>query len=478
VTVAILAIDQGTSGTKALVHDGDQVLAVVERPVQPRYLAGGGVELDPRELLDSVLAAGRAAVAQAGDPALEMVALANQGESVLAWNPADGSALSPVIVWQDRRAEEICQELAPQAETIAERTGLVLDPYFSGPKMTWIRRHVATEGVVTTTDSWLVHHLTGAFVTDATTASRSLLLDIDSLAWNPTLLTLFGLSDERTPAVVANDEVVGHTGHFGGDVPVGGLIVDQQAALAAQRCLTPGDAKCTYGTGAFLLANTGDRAVRSASGITSSAAWWLAKERAYCLDAQAYTLGSAFRWLTDLGVLSDPVSLDTQCADDTDGVVFVPGLAGMASPWWSTDATGALLGMSLSTGAGQVVRAVVDGLASQVAVLAGLVGRETGVPLTRLRVDGGLTRSRVLMQAQADLLQVPVDCYPSPHATALGAVAMGRLAADSGLTLDEAVPTWAPSVTYEPRWSADRAAASLAAWEAGVDMALSWASTP
>ena len=260
--MSVLAIDQGTSGTKAIVVDDAGVFrAVVEVPVRPVYLEGGGVEQDPAGLLASVLEAGRRACAAAGLP-IDAVALANQGETVLAWDPRTGRPLSQAIVWQDNRSAGICEDLSPHASLIARRTGLVLDPYFSAPKMTWLRRNVTREGVVTTTDAWLVHHLTGAFVSDVTTASRSLVLDLDTTRWDPELLGIFGLEGEPLPRLVGCDEVVGTTSAFGPDIPVVGLIVDQQAALLAEACLEPGMAKFTYGTGAFLLASTGMDAVR------------------------------------------------------------------------------------------------------------------------------------------------------------------------------------------------------------------------
>jgi glycerol kinase len=470
--MTVLAIDQGTSGTKALVVDGTSVLAVAELPVRPRYLEGGGVEVDPLDLLDTVLAAGRQALADAGDPVVSAVSLANQGETVLAWDPVTGSPLSQAVVWQDRRAEEVCAGLREKADLVAERTGLVLDAYFSAPKMSWLRRHITDEGVVTTTDAWLVQRLTGELVTDATTASRSLLLDLDRLRWDEELLELFGLAAETLPRVVRNDEVVGSTTAFGAPAPVGGLIVDQQAALVAERCLEPGAAKCTFGTGAFVLAATGGTAVRSRLGLTSSAAWSLAGGSGYCLDGQVYTAGSAVRWMVSAGLLESPEELDAASGEDTGGAVFVPGLAGLAAPWWSAGASGALVGLGLATERRHLVRAVVEGVGCQVTALVRAMVHETGVPLQRLRVDGGLTRSRVLMQLQANLLQIPVDCYPSPHATALGAAAMARLASDPALSLPDAVHEWTPAATYEPQWSAERAASTLATWESAVELVL------
>lgn len=450
--MTVLAIDQGTSGTKAIVVDpADGIVAVAECAVHPRYLDGGGVEQDPGELLTSVLEAGRAAVARARRP-VDVVSLANQGETVLAWDPETGAPLSQAIVWQDRRSEPVCAELAGHADELAARTGLVLDPYFSAPKLAWLRRHVERSGVVTTSDSWLLHRLTGEFVTDATTASRSLLTDLDGTGWSADLLQLFGLADERLPAIVANDVVVGTTSAFGPEVPVGGIVVDQQAALLAESCFDPGTAKCTFGTGAFLLANVGDEPTRSASGLTTSVAWRIGGRDTFCADGQVYTAASAVRWLASLGIVDDARDLDAVAAADAGPVLCVPALAGLAAPWWQPSARAAISGMSLSTGRGHLVLAVLQGIAAQLAEMAGAVG-----PLNALRADGGLTQSRALMQAVADVLQVSVDVYPSPHATALGAAALGALSIEPHRDLRSVVPPWAPVATHEPVWSAARA---------------------
>lgn len=468
VAVRVLAIDQGTSGTKALViGDDGEVLARAEVPVRPAYLPHGQVEQDPAELLASVLDAGRRAVAAAGG-AVDAVALANQGETVLAWDGATGAPLTTALVWQDGRAAGVCAELADHRDRVAALTGLVLDPYFSAPKMAWIRRHLTTDGVVTTTDSWLVHALTGELVTDVTTASRSLVLDLDDVAWSRELLDTFGLGAELLPRLVACDEVVGTTSAFGGDVPVVGLMVDQQAALLAQACLDRGDTKCTYGTGAFLLASTGADATRSRSGLTTSVAARLRGSTSYCLDGQVYTAASAVRWLVDLGLLDAPESVDSVTSGAGDDVLFVPALAGLAAPWWRTDATATLAGLGLGDTRGDVVAAVLRGVAATVVDLLDVVGTDLGAGIGRLRVDGGLTRSRFLMQAQADLAQVPVDVYPSPDATALGVAAAARLGLDAGADLVGTVGGWTPAATYEPRWSRDRAAEHLGRWRDAV----------
>ena len=464
----ILAIDQGTSGTKAIVVDeSGAVRSLAEVPLHPRYLEGGGVEQDPEALYDSVVEAGRRAGADAGVP-IAAVALANQGETVLAWDRRTGRPLTPAIVWQDRRAGPVCEARRDSAPRVAELTGLVLDPYFSAPKMRWLRDHLTTDGVVTTTDTWLVHRLSGAFVTDLSTASRSLLLDVDEANWSGELLTLFGLDGEALPEIVANDAVAGTTRVFGGDVPVAGLVVDQQAALLAERCLEAGTAKCTFGTGAFLLAQLGGTAVRSTAGLTTSVAWRLRDHTSYCVDGQVYTAASAVRWAVGLGLVSAADQLDVVAHPASDGVLCVPALAGLAAPWWDTRATASFTGMTLSSDRGHLVRALLEGIAAQVATLTSLVAEDLGRPLTRLRVDGGLTRSRTLMQAQADLAQIPVEVYPSGHATPLGAAACAQLALDPGVSVADAVAEWEPDEVYEPTWSRDRAETHLARWRAAA----------
>ena len=460
----VLAIDQGTSGTKAVVAD-DTIRSIAEVPIRPDYRTGGIVEQDPAELLASLLTAGRRAIDEAGLP-IDAVALTNQGESVLAWDPADGTSLSPIVVWQDGRAQEVCDPLREHASFVHERTGLVLDPYFSAPKLAWLRRNGWTDGIVTTTDAWLLHHLTGEIVTDVATASRSLVTDLDDVSYDPALLELFGLTDERMPRIVDNDAVIGTTTAFGTRIPVAGAIVDQQAALIAEDCLDAGSAKCTFGTGAFLLANNGTAATRSSHGLTVSVGWRVRGTTNYCADGQVFTAASAIRWLQDVGIVRDATELDELASDDAHGVSCIPALAGLAAPWWRPDATASLRGMTLATTRGDLVTAVLQGIAVQVAMLVDLVGRDSRTPLSSLRVDGGLTRSARFMHAVADLAQVPVTVYPTPHATPLGAVALARMALDPALTLPEAIVRWDPERTILPRWSADRAGEFRAQWDA------------
>ena len=470
--MAILALDQGTSGSKAVVVDDDGVLAVAERSVHPTYLPDGGVEISAMELFDSLIDAAREAVAQAGAP-IHGVSLANQGETVLAWDPVTGEPLTTCLVWRDRRSENIAHRLAAQADEIHQRTALVLDCYFTTPKMVWLRENLTGEGVVTTTDTWLIHKLTGEFVTDVTTASRSLLVDIDTGQWDRRLLEIFGLPDERLPRIVACDEVVGTTTILGGEpVPVGGLIVDQQAALYAQKCLTRGEGKCTYGTGAFILVNMGDVAPRFDNGLTTSVAWRIRGRTAYCSDGQVYTAASAVRWLKHMGLIDSAADMDRIAAPDSGGVICAPSFAGLAAPWWKPDAGAFLTGMRLSTGRAEIIRAVLDGIAAQVAELADLTLHELDGSLTSLRVDGGLTRCRTLMQSQSGFLQAPVETYPSQHATALGSAACMRLALRPELTFEQGPYDWTATDVYTPSRSAESVAAQRAQWRHAVEQTM------
>ncbi len=466
----ILCIDQGTSGTKAVVVDGeDTILAITEIAIRPDYRAGGIVEQDPTELMASVMDAASRAVAQAAVP-IDGVTLTNQGETVLAWDPETGTPLSPMVVWQDSRAQSVCDPIADKADLVAQRTGLVLDPYFTAPKLAWLRRNVTTEGVVTTSDAWILHQLTGQMVTDVSTASRSLVTSLNEVSYDDELLGLFGLEGEQMPRIAANDEVIGETSAFGSTVPVGGLVVDQQAALLAESCLEAGEAKCTFGTGAFLLANLGEVPTRSTAGLTVSAAWRVEGRTSYCSDGQVYTAASAIRWLQDVGLLNGPTELDLICTDDAHGATCVPAMAGLAAPWWKSDAQAVFHGIGLATSRADLVTAVLQGLAAQVAELGDMVAKDLGQPLTRLRVDGGLTRSSVFMQTVADLMQIEIDVYPSAHATPLGAVALARKALDPSLTLREAIVAWKPARTFSPAWSQDRADSFRDRWRRVVEM--------
>ena len=466
----ILAVDQGTSATKAVVFGDDgEIRASVESAVTPRPVQGGGVEQDPEQLWESVRHAGSEAIERAGD-GVDAVGFANQGETVLAWDRTTGRPLSAAISWQDRRAAEICVALAGDAEQLTRTTGLPLDPYFAAPKMAWLRRHVTNEGVVTTSDAWLVHRLTGTYVTDATTASRTLLLDLERRAWSQEACAAFGLDPMDLPAIVGSAQEIGRTDAFGPTLPLSGLAVDQQAALVGEHCLETGESKCTYGTGAFLLANAGPRPITSSSGLAVSVAWQLGEDAAYCIDGQVYAAGAALAWLQRWGFLRRSEDLDAvaRSVHGSGGVTVVPALSGLGAPWWRPDALASIEGIGPGTEPAHVVRATIDGLAAQVTLLARAAAEDLGHPLALLRVDGGLTRSRVLMQTQADLLQTPVEVASAQHATAAGVAALARLGAGAARTLDEAVHRVDSHIRFEPTISAAEAAERLARFEHAV----------
>jgi glycerol kinase len=460
----ILAIDQGTTATKAVVIGAaGKVLACATEKTTTKVLAGGGMEQDPEEIYRSILSAGARALAQSGRR-IDAVALATQGESVMAFDPATGAPLSRLITWQDRRAEQVCRRLHAHAEELAIATGLRLSSYFTAPKIAWLRENVTGDGVVGTIDTWLLHRLTGEFATDTATASRSLLVDLASGTWNRRLLEVFGLAGESMPRIVANDQVVGHTSAFGAPVPVAGVILDQPAALLAQRCLKAGQAKVTYGTGAFLLANLGPTPPGGLGEATCSSAWQIGQGRTFCSDGQVFAAATALSWLVKIGVLDRIDNLDGNCARTPGEAVFVPsfdeaGGAGMA-------------GLELATRREQVVAAVVYGIAAAVADLYD----QSGVQVETLLVDGGLTKSAALLQAQANLLGIPVRAYTGAHASAQGAAALARLALDRNTTIElelsadrlgkPVLPKWTPreAADYRERWhqAAGRARAAPA----------------
>jgi glycerol kinase len=474
--VNILAIDQGTSATKALLTGpGGEVLGRAEVPVRTTAAGGDGVEADPEELWRSVVSAGTRALAAARAPA-HAIALANQGETVLAWDKATGKPLSRAIVWQDRRSAAICERLSSRAGELVRITGLPLDPYFAAPKITWLRENVTTGGVVTTTDTWLLHRLGAGYVTDAATASRTMLLDLDAVKWSEQACEAFGVDPGALPRVADCAGVVGESTAFGNrPLPVAGIAVDQQAALYAHGCVRPGDAKCTYGTGAFLLVTTGERAARSSAGLSASVAWQLAGTAVYCLDGQVYTAGSALRWLAEVGVLGAPEDLDNVAGTvpDSGGVTFVPALAGLGAPQWAPHARGQLAGLQLSTRRGHIARAVAEGIAASVVLLAEAAAADLGGPLTSLRVDGGLTRSRVLLQAQADLLQVPVRASRTPDATALGVAALAGVALGEAGQGEGAPPPAEVELTVDPVITRDQASERMSRYRHALASTLS-----
>ena len=448
----ILAVDQGTTGTTCLTLDRDlRVVGRGYRELPQHFPRPGWVEHDPEEIWTSVV---EAAAEAGGDP--DTVAITNQRETTILWERATGKPVAPAIVWQDRRTADRCREL--DAELIRSRTGLVPDPYFSATKLEWLlREQGGREGLAFgTVDSYLVWRLTGGeqHVIDVTNASRTMLVDLETLDWDDELLALFAVPRELLPRIVSSAATVGEGELNGRTVEIRGIAGDQQAALYGQGCHAPGDGKATYGTGSFVLVHSGDDASPPPDGLLKTAA-----ADGYALEGAVLTSGAAVQWLRDgLGLVASAAETEALAAgvEDTAGVHFVPALTGLGSPWWDADARGLVTGLTRGTTAAHLVRAALEGIAHQVADIAEALPAPLGV----LRADGGATANGFLMQFQADLLQVPVEVAAERETTALGvaALAAGR---------ETAVPVGA---VYEPRRSVDEVAALRAGWRRALDL--------
>jgi glycerol kinase len=421
----ILAIDQGTTGTTCLVVDDELAIrGRAYRELPQHFPQPGWVEHDPEEIWESVVAAAEESVRDARvRPAdLAAIGITNQRETTLVWERSSGRPVAPAIVWQDRRTAERCLELP--AELVRARTGLVPDPYFSATKLEWLLARSelpAEELAFGTVDSWLVWKLTGGgiHVTDSTNASRTMLLDLDTLEWSDELLELFGIDRAMLPRVVGSAEAVGEADLFGGSVPIAGIAGDQQAALVGQGCFERGEAKATYGTGSFVLVHAGRGRTGAPEGLLETAA----APAGYALEGAILASGAALQWLRDgLGVLADAAESEALARDidSAGGVSFVPALTGLGSPHWRPDARGLITGITRGTTRAQLVRAALEGIAFQVAdVLDAFPSR-----LEVLRADGGASANAFLMQFQADLLGCPVEVAAEHETTGLGAAAL------------------------------------------------------
>ncbi len=447
----ILAIDQGTTGTTCLVVDEE--LRVRGRgycELRQHFPRPGWVEHDPEEIWASVVAAAEAAVSDAGVQPTA-IGIANQRETTVLWERATGRPVAPAIVWQDRRTAERCRELP--AELIRERTGLVPDPYFSATKLEWLLARAerpASELAFGTVDSWLVWRLTGGrfHVTDRTNASRTMLLDLDSLDWDPELLALFGVDPVVLPQLVGSAQIVGEGELLGRTLPISALAGDQQAALAGHGCFRRGQAKATYGTGSFVLVHEGPQRGWAPAGLLETAA-----VGGYALEGAILAGGAAIQWLRDgLGLLADAAESEAlaRSVASSEGVYFVPALAGLGSPHWDADARGLISGITRGTTRAHIVRAALEAIALQVADV--LAEFPSGVEL--LRADGGAAGNRFVLQLQADLLGCPIEVAAERETTALGAAVLAGIAL--GFWDEESVRESIPAgATYEPSPAAE-----------------------
>ncbi|MBK9071992.1 MAG: glycerol kinase GlpK [Myxococcales bacterium] len=485
----VLAIDQGTTGSTVLVID--EALQVRGRgysEFRQLYPQPGWVEHDPEDIWQSVLVAlGRALGASQIDPgAIAALGITNQRETSVLWERASGRPVHNAIVWQDRRTTAMCAELknAGHEAMVRQRTGLTLDPYFSATKIAWMLDHAGLRGraeagdlAFGTIDSFLVSRLSkGALhVTDVTNASRTLLFDLHAQAFSDELLALFGVPRKLLPTVLPSSHVFGATVGLPGlpdGIPIAGIAGDQQAALFGQACFVPGAAKCTYGTGAFILLNTGHTAVASKAGLLTTVAWQLAGESVtYALEGSAFIAGAAVQWLRDgLGFFSSAAEVEALAAavPDSGGVVVVPAFAGLGAPHWRPEARGLISGLTRGTTRAHIARATLEGMALQNVDILRAMSTDAGLELSLLRVDGGAAANDLLMQFQADVLGVTISRPAMLETTALGAAVLAGLGVGLWKSKDEVAHAWREARRFSPSMPAPEVASHLRRWHDAI----------
>jgi len=488
----VLAIDQGTTGTHvALLDEKVRVVGKAYREFRQIFPKPGWVEHDLLEIWGTVEACIGRCLRAAGVKGKDVAAIGitNQRETTGLWHRETGAPVHHAIVWQDRRTRDRCFELRGRGlnDLVKERTGLVLDPYFAGTKLQWLLDNVrgardrADRGQLCfgTIDTWLVFKLTGhqRHVTDVSNASRTLLLGLRSLAWDGEMRDLLGVPPSVLPEVRGSAEVYGTTRGMRSlpdGIPVAGMAGDQQAALFGQACFAPGESKCTYGTGAFLLMNTGEEAVTSNAGLLTTVAWKLGDRVSYALEGSAFIAGAAVQWLRDgLKLIKraadvEPLAMTVkECGD----VVFVPALAGLGAPHWRPEARGLFCGIDRSTTAGHLARAVLEGIALQIGDLAFAMKKDSGRDIPAFKVDGGAAANNLMMQFQADLLGTEVVRPKNLETTSLGAAFLGGLGAGIWQSPEEIRKAWKADRTFRPRMSADERDRHLARWRRAVERA-------
>ena len=491
---AILALDQGTTGSAAIVFDeAGRVRGAADREIAQHYPASGHVEHDADEIFATTVAVGRQALAAAGLAAGDVAAIGitNQRETVVVWERATGRPIHRAVVWQSRASAAICERLraAGWETAVRQRTGLLIDAYFTGPKVRWIldqvpgaqARAAAGELLCGTIETWLTWKLTSgrAHVTDVSNASRTMVFDIHRAAWDDELLAALDLPRALLPAPVRCSGVVAETDPaiFGAAIPIAGLAGDQQAALFGQTCFASGEAKNTYGTGCFLLANSGDRPRIGEGGLLATIAWDIGAGPRYALEGSAFVTGAAVQWLRDgLGVIADPAETEAlaRSVPAGDGLYLVPAFTGLGAPHWDPYARGLLIGIERGTTRAHLVRATLESIAFQTRDLVDAM-RAAGQPIDALRADGGGTANAFLMQLQADLLGIPVEVAAVRETTALGAAFLAGLAAGVWTSTDELARRRAVAARFVPTVSADERDSRHAGWLRAVERSRGWA---
>ena len=485
----ILAIDQGTTGTTALLV-GHDLRVHGRRTVDfPQHFPNPGwVEHNPEEIWASVRQAIIELLEATGTASKQITAIGitNQRETTLLWERADGQPAANAIVWQCRRSASICQKLKDRGleETYRRQTGLVLDPYFSGTKLTWLfqesteLKHRAEDGhlVFGTIDTFLVWRLTGgkAHVTDVSNASRTLMMDLQKLEWTDNLLEPLEVPRCILPEILPSSQVYGHTrglDFLPDGIPISGMAGDQQAALFGQACFESGQSKCTYGTGAFILENIGDQPLPSKHGLLTTVAWQLNGKTSYALEGSAFIAGAAVQWLRDgLGLIKSAAEIETLAkqAEDNGGVIFIPALTGLGAPHWKSDARGQITGLTRGTTAAHLARATLEGIALQVHGLVTAMADDCGEASSILKVDGGAANNNLLMQMQADLNNQPVSRPETVETTALGAAMLAGLAIGFWNDMDELAASWQEERCFEPQAESGWRESLLEQWQEAI----------
>ncbi|MCL4108118.1 UNVERIFIED_CONTAM: hypothetical protein GTU68_055818 [Idotea baltica] len=490
----ILALDQGTTSSRAIVFDSDGVaIAKAQKEFEQIFPKPGWVEHDALEIWESQLETAHEAISKAGISAtcIDGLGITNQRETTVIWDRETGKPIHNAIVWQDRRTADFCSELRENghAEEIQKRTGLVLDAYFAGSKIRWLLDNVegargrAEKGELAfgTIDSWLVWNLTAGriHITDVTNACRTLLFNIETLEWDSEMLALFDIPAAILPEVRSSSEVYENVEStiFEHPIPIAGIAGDQHAALFGQACHSPGLAKNTYGTGCFMLMNTGEEIVRSKNNLLTTVAWKIGDKTEYALEGSVFIAGAVVQWLRDqLGIIKDASEIEALAAsvDDNGGVYFVPAFAGLGAPHWDQYARGGIFGLTRGASKGHLARAALEGIAFQSAEVLLAMTADSGIELTELRVDGGASKNACLMQFQADLLGVKVVRPEVTETTALGAAYLAGLAVGMWESREAIAERWVEDANFEPKMTRDEAAGKLEKWKKAIERVKGW----
>jgi glycerol kinase len=490
----ILALDQGTTSSRAIVFDHSGLpVAAAQKEFTQIYPKPGWVEHNPEEIWSTQIGVATEVLAKAGLKSTDFagIGITNQRETTIVWDRITGKPVYNAIVWQDRRTAEFCDRLKAEGtdRTILEKTGLIVDAYFSATKVRWIlenvkgARSLAEKGQLAfgTVDSWLVWNLTRGklHITDVSNASRTMLYNIHALEWDKDLLKIFDVPESMLPDVRSSSDIYGHTvGQFSSEIPVAGIAGDQQAALFGQMCIEPGMVKNTYGTGCFMMMNIGNKPIESKSRLLTTIAWKIGNETRYALEGSIFIAGAVVQWLRDgLGIIAKSGDVEALAAKvkDSDGVYFVPAFAGLGAPYWNQHARGTMVGITRGSTAAHIARAALDSIAFQTLEVLQAMEKDSGIEIKELRVDGGATVNNNLMQFQSDLLQASVIRPKITETTALGAAYLAGIAVRYWKSMDEITKQWQIDKIFVPVMPPEKTESLIKGWHRAVRAAESWA---